>query len=238
MTNLIIASALFFLIHSCIAGTGLRFVLIDKIGQKAYLGLFALASLGSIAWMVRAYNDAPYSHVPVLGDLPPAVDWLTFVLMFFALVLAVVGLTTKNPTATGQEAVLESEEPAKGIVRVTRHPFLVGVALWAFAHMLSNGELASLIFFGTFLIVVLLGMRNIDRKRARVAGEAWERFAAKTSRTPFKAIIQGRNTFNFAEIGVGKLAAGVAAFGLIFYFHSQIFGVAAGMWVTGAPGLG
>jgi len=238
MTSLIIACALFFAIHSLVAGTGLRFTLIDKIGKNAYMGAFSVISLGSVIWMAMAYNHAPWQPVAGLSDLPQGIDYLSLVLMLIAIVLAVLGLTTKNPTATGQEALLKGEDPAIGIVRVTRHPFLVGAALWAFAHILSNPELASLIFFGTFFVVVVLGMRNIDRKRARTDPEGWEVFAARTSRTPFLAILQGRNEFKFGEIGIARLTAGVAIFVVIFYFHAEIFGAAAGRWVTGAPGLG
>ncbi len=238
MTNLIIASAIFFLIHSLVSGTGLRFVLIDKIGQGAYMAIFSLISLGSIIWMSMAYGDAPYVHIPVLGDLPPSIDYVTLVIMFVAFVLAVVGITTKNPTATGQEAMLQGDDVAYGIVRVTRHPFLFGAALWAFAHILSNGELASLIFFGTFFVVVVRGMANIDRKRARVDPEGWEKFAAQTSRVPFLAIAQGRNTLKVGELGIVRLVAAIVIFVVIFYFHAEIFGAAAGAWMVSATSLG
>ncbi|MFN3232595.1 MAG: NnrU family protein [Alphaproteobacteria bacterium] len=238
MTNLIIASALFFLIHSLVSGTGLRFVLIDKIGQGAYLGIFSLISIGSVVWMSMAYGDAPYIHIPVLGDLPPAIDYVTLVIMIAAFLLAVVGITTKNPTATGQEAMLQGDDVAHGIVRITRHPFLFGAALWAFAHILSNGEVASLIFFGTFFVVVVRGMINIDRKRARVDPAGWEKFAAQTSRVPFLAIMQGRNSLKLGELGAVRVLGAIVIFVAIFYFHAELFGAAAGSWVTGAPGLG
>jgi uncharacterized membrane protein len=68
-------------------------------------------------------------------------------------------------------------------------------------------------------------MANIDRKRAAGDPEGWARFAAKTSRIPFLAIIQGRNTLRIGEIGWGRIAAGLVVYGLILYFHGWIFGV-------------
>ena len=56
---------------------------------------------------------------------------VVLVLTFFAFELVAIGLTTPSPTATGGESLLRSADPAKGILRVTRHPFLWGVALWS-----------------------------------------------------------------------------------------------------------
>ena len=56
----------------------------------------------------------------------------------------VIGLTTPNPTAVAQEGRVG--QPPRGIVRITRHPFLTGVGLWALLHLISNGDVASLVF--------------------------------------------------------------------------------------------
>jgi len=82
------------------------------------------------------------------------------------------------------------------------------------------------IFFGTFLAVALVGMPNIDRKRAIRDPEGWARFAAKTSRTPFLAILQGRNVFRPGEIGWVRIAAGVVLYAVTLYCHRWISGVA------------
>jgi uncharacterized membrane protein len=42
-----------------------------------------------------------------------------------------------------------ADAPARGIQRVTRHPFLWGVAVWAFVHLIANGDVASLMLFGS-----------------------------------------------------------------------------------------
>lgn len=225
MTSLIAACALFFLIHSLISGTGLRGVLTGAIGEKVYRGLFAAASLGAIVWMAMSYNQVSETGSRYLWNLGYAGHGIAMLLVFLALIYVVVGVATKNPTAMQQEGLLAQAEPAQGIVRVTRHPFLVGVTLWALAHLLANGDLGSLIFFGTFLLVSVVGMANIDAKRAKRDPEGWAKFAANTSRTPFVAIMQGRNTLKMGEIGWGKIAAGIVVFALFLYFHGWIFGV-------------
>ena len=226
MTSLIAACALFFLIHSLISGTGLRGAIIGVIGEKPYRGLFAVASLGAIVWMAMSYNTVSETGSKYLWNLGNAGHGIAMLLVFLALLYVVIGVATPNPTAMQQEGLLAQEDPAKGIVRITRHPFLVGVTLWALAHLLANGDLGSLIFFGTFLLVSVIGMANIDAKRQKRDPEGWARFAVKTSRTPFLAIMQGRNTLKMGEIGWGKIVAGVVVYAVILYFHGWIFGVA------------
>jgi uncharacterized membrane protein len=226
MTSLIAACALFFLIHSLISGTGLRGAIAGAIGEKAYRGLFALVSLGAIVWMAISFNAVRAAGSAYLWNLGPAGHGIAMLLVLFALVFVVIGVATKNPTAMQQEGLLAADDPARGIVRVTRHPFLVGVTLWATAHLIANGDLGAAIFFGTFLLVALVGMPNIDRKRARRDPEGWARFAAKTSRLPFLAIAQGRNTLNLGEIGWARILAGVVVYAAILALHGTIFGVA------------
>ena len=96
---------------------------------------------------------------------------IAIILMLPAFLLAVIGLTTPNPTSVGQEGrVARSPE---GIVRVTRHPFLIGVGLWAVLHLVANGDVASFIFFGAFAVTALAGTVSIDAKRRR----AWSGLA-------------------------------------------------------------
>jgi len=76
----------------------------------------------------------------------------------------------------------------EGIVRVTRHPFLMGVGLWAVVHLVANGDVASFIFFGAFAVTALAGTVSIDAKRRHALGPGWRSFAAQTSIVPFAAI--------------------------------------------------
>lgn len=224
MTSLIAACALFLLIHSLISGTGLRTRLIRAVGEGGYRAGFSIVSLAAVVWMAMSYNVISETGSNILWILPNIVHALMPV-MLLALLFAVIGVTTKNPTSVQQEGLLRQGDPVTGIVRVTRHPFLVGVALWAGAHLLANGDVASVIFFGTFLLVALIGMPNIDRKRAQSDPDGWAVFAARTSRTPFLAIIQGRNSFRLGEIGWWRMALAAAVYATVLVAHGWLFGV-------------
>jgi uncharacterized membrane protein len=225
MSSLIAASAFFLAIHFGVSGTRLRDALVARIGERAYRGAFALASIVGLVWMSRAYARAEI--VDVWGQLV-ALRPVAFAVVFVAFQFAVIGLATPSPTRVGMEAKLtQGPDIARGIVRITRHPFLWGVALWALMHLIVNGDLASLIFFGSLLVLALGGTASIDAKRQRGFGEHWTRFAQATSNVPFAAIAAGRNQLAPAlrEIGIVRILIAIAMFALLFALHGRLFGM-------------
>jgi uncharacterized membrane protein len=99
------------------------------------------------------------------------------------------------------------------------------VARWSFTHLVLNGDLASVIFFGSFLILAVGGPLSIDRKRKKAFGDPWNRFAAVTSNLPFMAIIGGRNSLKIRELGWWPVVLAMVLYGLFLYFHKILFGV-------------
>jgi uncharacterized membrane protein len=220
MLSLSLAAIFFAGIHLGVAGTALRDRAIAILGKRGYSAAFSLASLAGLAWLIFAYHRAPY--LPSWGML----EWwkpFAIALMLPAALLAVIGLTTPSPTAVGQEARLD--QPATGILRVTRHPFLTGAGLWALVHLIGNGDLASLVFFASFAVVAFAGTLSIDAKRRRLAGAAWPGFAAQTSIIPFAAIAAGRNRFRPREIGAWRWGTALAVYALLLGGHAHIIGV-------------
>jgi len=218
-TQLVLACVLFLATHA-VSGTPIRGRLATAAGEKGYLALYSVVAIAIFGWMIFGYYRAPYA---VLWYFP-ALRYVPLVIMPFALVLIVCGLLTRNPTAVGQERLLESADAARGILRVTRHPLMWGVALWAGAHVLARGDAASALFFGTFLVLALFGTAMSDRRKARTLGERWQRFAACTSHVPFAAIAGGRAAFAPAEIGWVKPALGIALYIVLLLLHPAIFG--------------
>ena len=224
MFELIAASAYFLLIHFGVSSTRLRDTLVSRLGEGPYRGAFALASLIGLVWMIYAYRHAPTVDLwgQLLGLRP-----LALVLVFIAFLLGGIGLGTPSPTQVGKESKLaEGTDIARGMVRITRHPFLWGVALWALVHVVVNGDLASLILFGSLLLLALGGTVAIDAKRRRKFGDGWAKFAQTTSSIPFAAILSGRNSIasSLGEIGIVRPLVAVLAYALILCFHGRLFG--------------
>jgi uncharacterized membrane protein len=220
MLLLVLAAIFFAGLHLGIAGTSMRDRLVAALGLNAYRGLFSAASLGGLIWLVMAYRHAPYF---VTWGVPQWWKPIAILLMLPAFLLAILGLHTPNPSAVGMEG-LAARAP-EGIVRVTRHPLLIGIGSWALVHLVANGDAASFVFFGTLALVALAGTVSIDAKRRRALGPAWQSFVAQTSIVPFAAIAAGRNRLNLGEIAPWRWAAAIAAYVLFLGGHSHIFGV-------------
>ncbi len=218
LTHLIVASLAFVATHY-VASTPLRDILVSVLG-KAYLALYSLVAAATLIWMIWAFYHAPFINLWYAVALRP----VPLVVMPFALVLVVGALTTPNPTLVGQQRVLESAQPARGILRITRHPLMWGFALWAVSHIVARGDAAALIFFGTFAVLAISGAWLIDRRKAAALGDNWKRFAAVTSNIPFAAIAAGRNQFRLTEIGWWKILLGLALYAALLMLHHRLFG--------------
>jgi len=234
MPMLIAASLVFLAIHFLISGTRLRDAIIGVIGDRPYLGLFSLASLGAIVWLAWSYNLAQAGNDPELYDWGPGVRHAGIPIIAIAFLLGVQGLFMRNPTRV-QVGAAAAVEPGlvQGVLRITRHPFLWGVVIWSGFHLAANGDEASVIFFGTFFVLALLGTALIDAKRRRKMGAAWEAFAAKTSNIPFAAVASGRNTLNLTESLGWRFWVAALLFLAILFTHYHLFGVSPfpGGWV-------
>jgi uncharacterized membrane protein len=224
---ILVAAALVFLgIHFVVSGTRVRDALVAITGERLYLGLFSLASLVSIFWLAISYNNAQAGpDNRVLYDLGIGVKHAAIPVVALAFFLGVQGLFLANPTSVRAIVLGQSEFPIQGVLRITRHPFLWGVVIWSAFHMAANGDLASVIFFGTFFVLSLFGTLSIDAKRKRKMGAAWDAFAAKTSNLPFAAIASGRNQLRLAELFGWRFWAAAGIFIVLLFAHARLFGV-------------
>jgi uncharacterized membrane protein len=228
MVSLICAAAFFVLLHLLVSGTRVRDVLTGLVGQGPYMGLFSLASVAGLAWLGFAFasaRSAPWNLA--YWDVTPATRWVQLIAMLAAMLLVVPGLTTPNPTSVAQEGALDRPDVVKGMLRITRHPFLWGVAVWAAGHLLVNGDRASLVLFGSLLVLALFGTASIDGKRRRALGDKWNSFAAQTSNVPFGAILAGRQTLEIVEIGWWRILLAVVIYAALAVGHPYAFGAPA-----------
>ena len=229
MTNLIAAALVFLGIHLFISGTRIRDILVSALGERPYMGLFSLVSLGVIVWLAMAFNQAgamPGSAAdPLFYDLGRGAHDAAIPIVAIAFLLGVPGLLTPNPTSVNREALAAKSDTVKGVLRITRHPFLWGVALWSADHLSTNGDQAGVIFFGAFLLLSLFGTASIDAKRRRKLGPAWDGFAAQTSNVPFAAILSGKNSFRAGEYFDWRFLVAAILFLAILFGHAHIFGV-------------
>jgi uncharacterized membrane protein len=130
---LILGLVLFIGTHTLVAMRGARAILVARLGEGPYKALFSLLSIVGVALI--AWGFARYQHAEWINVwYPPA--WfrhVTVALMWPAIVCVVAAYIP-------------------GHIKLTlKHPMLVGIKLWAFGHLISNGDLGSIILFGSIL---------------------------------------------------------------------------------------
>jgi uncharacterized membrane protein len=222
LVSLVVAGVAFCGSHTLLSSTRLRGSLRDQLGEQGFLLIYSLTALVTFAWFVVAYVRAPIIAAWV------APRWTGFVpalVMPLATILLVAGYTTANPTAVGMERSVRADDPAQGILRVTRHPVMWAVGLWALSHMIANDDVASLWFFGVIAALALGGTVLIDRKKRLALGSHWQRLAEVTSNVPFAALVTGRTRVRWRDIGVLRPIAGLLLYAVLYLGHPLFAGV-------------
>ncbi len=221
MILLLLAAAFWVGWHVGVAGTKLRGRVVGAIGEVGFMIGFSIGSVLSIMLLVMAWQAAP---VWFLWSAPRELRWLLALAMLPSFIFFIASVTQPNPTSAGQKL---AEGGPRGMTRITRHPMLWSFAIWAGVHMLANGDAASLIFFGAFLVTCVLGMPSIDAKLAKRDPAMWARLAPTTSILPFGAVLAGRGRVDWAEIGPRPLVFGTVLWLGLLAAHVIAFGVPA-----------
>lgn len=215
MTNLALAVLAFVGGHFLLSSPPVRNPVAARVGEQVFFAFYSSLMVAAFAWMVAAFRAAPF--IP-LWSVPPAARMIPVIVMPFACLLLVGSLTGRNPTMVMQ-SVGRSGDPAPGMVKVTRHPMMWAVGLWALAHLIVNGEAAAVLLFGGMAVLALVGTLAIDAKRRVRDPDGFARLAAKTSNLPLAALIAGRATMRFRDIGWWRLGLAAAIYVGLMLMH-------------------
>lgn len=188
MSALILGLLMFLGMHSArIFADGWRSQVIAQRGAGAWKGLYTVVSLVGFGLIVWGYGQARLAP-QVLWATPVWTRHLAGLLMLVALVLLVAAYV-----------------PGNGIKARLHHPMVLGVKVWAFAHLLANNTLADLLLFGGFAVWAVLDFRSA-RQRDRAAGTAYA--PGRAGATALTVLL-----------GSGLWAA------FAFWLHAVLFGV-------------
>jgi len=181
MTLLIVGLVLFFGVHLISPARGLRGSLIAKIGEGGYKGLYSLISLLGFGLICYGFTQAPFVAIWT----PPL--WMRHITMLLVPLALVLLLATYLPS---------------NLRRLTAHPMLWGVTLWAVAHLLANGDLRSILLFASFAVYSLFAMFSQTQRGA----------ASSQQKRPW-----------WNDLLVVVLGLGLS--GLLVKFHAALFGM-------------
>jgi uncharacterized membrane protein len=155
MTALIAGLLLFLGIHSVrIVAEGWRTAQVQRLGANGWKGVYSVVSLLGFALILWGYGQARMAPV-VLWQPMGWARHLAALLMLFSFVLLVAAYV-----------------PGNGIKARVRHPMVLSVKVWAFAHLLANHTLADALLFGSFLVWSILSFRAA-KGRDRAAGTVY-----------------------------------------------------------------
>lgn len=222
MQELLLSLTIFILFHLIPAIGPVRLRLISAVGKPGYIVGYSALSIVLLVWVSLAYGRADSDLVWIQQ---PWMRWVPIITMYFASVLMISALMHPNPLSVGVKAAqFDASQP--GVVAVTRHPLIWSFILWAGAHIVPNGDSASLLFFGLFLALGLIGPKSLDSKYRRQLGEKeWLKLSGPTSNIPFLAILQGRARFDWCNMLVVPGLGGLILYSVLFGAHTLAIGV-------------
>ena len=152
MTILILGLILFLGLHSLrIFAPGWRDGQYARLGEQKWKGLYSLAAIAAFAIMVWGYALAR-PDAPVLYEPPVWMKHVNATLMLLAFIF-----------------VATNQRPAGRIKSAVKHPMLVATKLWALGHLMANGDLASVLLFGSFLVWAVADRISLKRRPAAVS---------------------------------------------------------------------
>ena len=182
MTLLVLGLTVFVLLHLIPSVPPLRAALVAGMGEMPYRGMFSLLALASIVMVVWGFSLAPFEPV-----YPPP-SWGRHAAMGLVPVAVVLFAAANMPTH---------------IRAVVQHPMLLGLLLWALAHLAANGDLRSVTLFGTFAGFAVVAAVSAVVRGKRPAADKPPRLA----------------------LDAAALVSGFVAAGLLAYFHGALFGM-------------
>jgi uncharacterized membrane protein len=188
------------------------------IGARLYRVLFALVSLPLAVILVIYFFNHRYDGIQLwqLQGVPAVkpLVWILSAISFLFLYPATFNLLEIAAIQKPQVHLYET-----GIIRITRHPQMVGQVIWCIAHTLWIGTTFTLVTSIGLVVHHLFGVWHGDRRLQARFGESFETIKSRTSILPFLAILQKRQTLDLLEF-LRPSYLGVAIFtGVLWKIH-------------------
>ena len=208
---------LFAVTHVGLSSIRLRGSLVESLGSTPFLALYSLVALAIFIPLVATYfgNKHVGPQLWVLGS-GPLLRGTVYLLMTLAFVFVTASLA--NPSPAG---VVPGDATPRGIYRITRHPLLMGLSVFALAHLLPNSTRSDLAFFGGFVMFSLVGARHQDRRKL---ADGPSGFGAFHAATPFLPFTGKEPLAGLRDLSPFVVSAAIAVTIVLRYFHRSLFG--------------
>jgi len=190
----------------------------EKIGARLYRVLFALVSIPFATILILYFLNHRYDGLILwqLKNFPliKPIIWGLSAISFIFLYPATFNLLEIAAIQKPEVHLYET-----GIIRISRHPQMVGQVIWCIAHSLWIGSSFMLVTCFGLIAHHLFAVWHGDRRLEKRYGEAFLKVKERTSVIPFVAILDGRQTLKLEEfLRPAYLGVGIFVL-LVWYVH-------------------
>lgn len=202
--------------HMVLSSIPVRQRLIARIGEANFRGIYSLVALAffvPLVWIYFAHKHAG----PALWSVPigPEVRGVVYVGMGLAFVLLGASFVQPSPAL-----VVPGDPTPKGVLRITRHPLLMALAVFGLVHLLPNGHAADVAYFGGFVVFSIAGAWHQDQRKLATVPE----YRAFYERTPFFPFTGTQTLRGLRELPLVAVTVALLAAITVRYFHGALFG--------------
>lgn len=219
LTMLILMSVLFAVTHIGMSHDPFRARLVERLGPTGFQVVYSIVSLitfGAAVWIFADNRKAG----PVLWTTSHWLYPVVYLLMLLAFQLLVLSMRDRSPAM-----MIGGKMEPEGVLRITRHPMNMALAFFALAHMIANGSLGDVAFFGSLFVVGFFGSYHQDQRKVREKGEDYVAFQGQTGVFPFAAIVQGKIGLAAKDLRMPFVIIAVLAFVAALVVHEDLFGI-------------
>ena len=198
----------------------LRAPLVRLVGEKLFPAFYSLVSLAALVWIYFAFTAAPPADLPGTGEA----GWIVASLILLPALALLAGSFSGNPVLAlhGPDAEEMATSEPKGVFRVTRHPMMWAIGLWALSHLVLFWSMRTMITAAAMGFLALVGAHLQDGRKRSQLPEAWATWESKTSFWPRLGQLH--------KVDAKYWLIGAALWAAFSWAHIPIGGIPAGIW--------
>jgi uncharacterized membrane protein len=200
----------------------LRAPMVKALGAGGFTLAYTLVSFAALGWVALAFRAAPPADLPGSGEA----GWIAASVLTWPAMVLLAGSFVGNPALPTPMAETQARGQPKGVFRVTRHPMMWGIGLWALSHMVLFWSTRTMITAFAMGVLAMVGSKLQDGKKAALMGAAWGEWSSKTSWAP--------RFGQLFRVGAVPLVAGTVLWLVAQGLHLWQAGIPAGVlrWLT------
>ncbi len=196
----------------------LRAPMVRALGAGGFQISYTVVSFAALAWVYLSFSAAPGADLPGSGDI----GWIAASLITLPAMILLAGSFIGNPALPTPLAEAQARAEPRGVFRVTRHPMMWAIGLWALSHLVLFWSTRTMITAAAMGILALVGARLQDKKKEALMGDAWAQWESRTSYWP--------RWGQLLSVGPVPLLAGTGLWLAGSWLHLWQAGIPAGVW--------